>query len=78
MVFLRLEVKVFSPEQAPSGPSLFRSLIGNNTERTREEVNVPKKCASFLLAVEKPAEVTLGDLGCLIQDEWRVLRPDQE
>lgn len=78
MVFLRLEVKVFPREQAPSSPGLFRSLIGNNSERARDEDHVPKKCASFLLAIEKPETVTLGDLACLILDEWRVLRPDEE
>lgn len=78
MVFLRLEVKVFPREQAPSSPGLFRSLMGSNGDRARDEVNAPKKFASFLLAVEKPEDLTLGDLACMILDEWRVLRPDQE
>lgn len=78
MVFLRLEVKVFPREQASSSSGLFRSLIGNNGDRTRDEAVVPKKFASFLLAMDNPEDITLGDLACMILDEWRMLRPDQE
>lgn len=78
MVFLRLEVKVFPREQAPSSPGLFRSLIGNSGDRARDESIAPNKYASFLLAVDKPEDVTLGDLACMILDEWRILRPDHE
>lgn len=78
MVFLRLEVKVFPREQAPSSPGLLRSLIGNNGDRARDEAIAPKKFASFLLAVDKPEDTTLGDLACMILDEWHLLRPDQE
>lgn len=78
MVFLRLEVKVFPREQVASSPGLFRSLMGNNGDRARDEAGAQKKFTSFLLAVPKPEDVTLGDLASMILDEWHVLRPDQE
>lgn len=78
MVFLRLETRIFPREQVSSSPSIFRSLIGSNGERGREDASSAKKYVSFLLALEKPEDVKLGDLASMILDEWRILRPDQE
>lgn len=78
MVFLRLEIMVLPPEQVSPSPGLFRSLIESNVKRNGDEAKAARKYASFLLALEKPEEVTLGDLACMILEEWRKLRPDHE
>ena len=74
MVFLRLEVRVFPREQVGSSPGFLRSIMKNSNE----EATGPKSFAGFLLTLEKPEELTMGDLTHLIKEKWRALRPNQE
>ncbi|RDW70692.1 uncharacterized protein DSM5745_08203 [Aspergillus mulundensis] len=79
MVFLRLTVKVFPPDQAqPSNSFSFRSLLG---DRERDDASrtssgsTAGKPASFLIVLETPEDVTLGGLAGMIREKWRKLRP---
>jgi len=76
MVFLRLEVRVYPPEQISPTPGLLGSIMGRN-ERNREDLNATN-FASLMLDLEKPEEVTMAELALMIVDEWRVVCPDQE
>ncbi|KAJ5115346.1 hypothetical protein NUU61_001105 [Penicillium alfredii] len=84
MVFLRLQVKVFPREQVPSGPSFFRSILGKDNDRSRDEngrgnlVSAGGRSASFLIVLMQPEEVTLGGLAGMIQEKWKKLHPTLE
>lgn len=74
MVFLRLEVKVI--REAPNF-GLLRSIEPRENHVQNEALNLQPSSTSFLLTLENPEEVTLGELAGLILDEWKTLRPDQ-
>jgi hypothetical protein len=62
MVFLRLTVKIFPPDQLDQLPA--------------SSVTVPKKPSVFLLPIEDPEIITLGGLASQIQEKWGYLHPD--
>lgn len=75
MVLLRLVVKVILRD-SPT-PGLVRSIESNDSKFQYDAPNHEPISTSFLLRLEKPDEVTLGQLAGLIVDEWKTLRPDQ-
>ncbi|KAJ6093550.1 hypothetical protein N7486_008839 [Penicillium sp. IBT 16267x] len=77
MVFLRLEVRVYPREQVPSGSGFLRSMLPNKRPES-EDTNTIKSFAGFLLTLEKPEELSLGNLTYLIKQKWKALRPNSE
>ncbi|KAJ5638935.1 hypothetical protein N7528_001325 [Penicillium herquei] len=74
MVFLRLEVKVFIAEQVDGSrilPSVFQNDFGDDGSQT-------SCCATFLLTLKNPEQLSMGDLAHLIKEKWNTLRPDCE
>ncbi|ODM15383.1 hypothetical protein SI65_09324 [Aspergillus cristatus] len=80
MVFLRLTVKIYPPEQIQSSSSFsFRSILSSDNDAGRNSSGAPAgKPASFLLVLENPEDVTLGGLAKMIQAKWTKLRPNAE
>ncbi|KAJ5720234.1 uncharacterized protein N7483_008168 [Penicillium malachiteum] len=74
MVLLRLHVRVFPREQAPS------QLEGSaqSVLRTIENDDDKQSFVGFLLLVEKPEAYSLHDLAWLIKEKWSKLRPGSE
>ncbi|KAJ5720230.1 uncharacterized protein N7483_008164 [Penicillium malachiteum] len=74
MVFLRLEVKVFIAEQVDQSrilPSVFQDDFGDDGSQT--------SCsAAFLLMLNNPEQLSMGDLAHLIKEKWNTLRPNCE
>ncbi|KAJ6025067.1 hypothetical protein N7540_005864 [Penicillium herquei] len=74
MVFLRLEVKVFIAEQVNESrilPSVFQNEFGDDGSQT-------SCCATLLLMLKNPEQLSMGDLAHLIKEKWNTLRPDCE
>ncbi|KAJ5179342.1 hypothetical protein N7492_002552 [Penicillium capsulatum] len=74
MVFLRLEVKVL--RDAPAF-GLVRSIEPRENQPQNDGESLQPSSTSFLLLLDKPEEVTLGELASLILEEWKSLRPNQ-
>lgn len=79
MVFLRLTVKIYPPEQIQSNSSFsFRSILSSDDAGRNSSGAPAGKPASFLLVLENPEDVTLGGLAKMIQAKWTKLRPNAE
>ncbi|KAJ5648741.1 hypothetical protein N7490_005113 [Penicillium lividum] len=72
MVFLRLEVRVYPPEQLPG---FLRSILPGKRPES-DETNKQKPFAGLLLTLEKPEDLSMGDLGRLIKQKWEAIHPN--
>lgn len=80
MVFLRLSIKVFPPDQLNSSSSYGRTFPGarKTTNNVSNQEPTLKKPGVFLLVLEHPEEVSLGGLADMIQEHWGKLHPELE
>lgn len=79
MVFLRLTVKIYPPEQIQASSSFSLRSILSSDDAARNSSAVPAgKPANFLLVLQNPEDVTLGGLAKMIQEKWTKLRPTVE
>lgn len=68
MVFLRLTVKVYPPDQ-------LHTTLDHRNRNDSGQTTSGGKPSSFMLVLERPEEINLRGLSSMIQEKWKKLMP---